>query len=167
MTASFLIRDKNPSKPLVEVLKMISDPYLFWVLHSYIGISEQFFKVRNNLKCSKWLFGGGRGWLGWSIERVSWVLCSQGKGGREEVMSARGQSCLWSPLVCWCPHLLTAWKPAKSVIYVSLWVQEWAESYRECYYVLCGGLLSLPLLMNVWWVSRLFSWVVNAGSVRC
>lgn len=38
---------------------MISDPYLFWVCHSYVGISEKFCKVRNNPESDKWLSGGG------------------------------------------------------------------------------------------------------------
>lgn len=58
MTATFLIRDKNPSKPLVKELKMISDPHLFWVLHSYIGISEQFCKVKAALKAANNFVGG-------------------------------------------------------------------------------------------------------------
>jgi len=77
VTASFLIRDKNPSKTLRKELKMVSDPHLFWVLRSYIGISEQFCKVGSSHKSSKSFW---RAVLGWSIERVSWGLCAGQEG---------------------------------------------------------------------------------------
>lgn len=38
---------------------MISDPYLFWVCHSYVGISEKFCKVSNNPEMTNDYLGGG------------------------------------------------------------------------------------------------------------
>lgn len=70
---------------------MISDPYLFWVCHSYVGISEKFCKVSNNPEMTNDYLGGGVV-LGWSIGRVRWVLSTNGKGsGKKGTVCERAE----------------------------------------------------------------------------
>lgn len=113
---------------------MIFDPRLFWVLHSYIGIGEQFCRERSSLKSSKSFLRGA----GVVSRKDELGLCAGQKGAGRTALARLWVSCLQ-------PRHIT-----NPVGYVSLRVKKCAESSRECYYALSGGLLSLLLLMNVW-----------------